>query len=179
MVYSSTAFRMSRKVRCQEQRKESAQMMKGCLGDSWEGGSSGEIQSGLDAHFVTLSLSISMKRKVIACSGGCEALMDSRTSLILGPRISDVPVSTRASQPPEQAITFLFMEMLRDSGKSRHQGHSESPQSCPLPDCLLTSPLSLAFFSFALDTAPFLTSSNAVLEYTMIFCTLTQIGLPS
>ena len=86
MVYSSTAFRMSRKVRCQEQRKESAQMMKGCLGDSWEGGSSGEIQSGLDAHFVTLSLSISMKRKVIACSGGCKALMDSRISLILGPR---------------------------------------------------------------------------------------------
>ena len=34
---------------------------------------------------------------------------------LLGPRISDVPVSTRASQPPEQAITFLFMEMLRDS----------------------------------------------------------------
>ena len=98
---------------------------------------------------------------------------------LLGPRISDVPVSTRASQPPEQAITFLFMEMLRDSGKSRHQGHSESPQSCPLPDCLLNSPLSLAFFSFALDTASFLTSSNAVLEYTMIFCTLTQIGLPS
>ena len=70
---------------CQEQRKESAQKMEGCLRDSWEGGSSGETESGLDARFVTLPLSISMKRKVNA-SGGCEGLVDSRTSLILGPR---------------------------------------------------------------------------------------------
>ena len=49
--------------------KESAQKMKGCLGDSREGGSSGETQRGLDVRFVTLSLSISMKRKVIASSG--------------------------------------------------------------------------------------------------------------
>ena len=58
--------------------KESAQKMKGCFGDSREGGSSGETQSSLDACFVTLSLSSYMKRKVIACSGGCEALVDIR-----------------------------------------------------------------------------------------------------
>ena len=98
---------------------------------------------------------------------------------LLGPRISDVLESIRASQPPEQAITFLFMEMLRDSVNSRHQGHSESPQSFPLPDCLLNSPLSLALFSFAPYMAPSLTFLNTVVEYTRLFCTLTQAGLPS
>ena len=60
--------RMSRKVLCLEQRKR-GQETKGCLGDSQEGGSSGETQSDLDARFLPLSLSISMKIKVIACSG--------------------------------------------------------------------------------------------------------------
>jgi len=62
--------------------------------------------------------------------------------------------------------------------ESGHQGHSESLQNCPLPNCLLNSPSSLALFSFTLDTARFLTSSDAVLEYTRIVCTLTQAGLP-
>jgi hypothetical protein len=33
-----------------------------------------------------MSLSISMKRKIIVCSSCCKALVDTRTSLILGPR---------------------------------------------------------------------------------------------
>ena len=98
---------------------------------------------------------------------------------LLGPRISDVLVSTKGPQSPEQAITFLFMEMLRDSVTKRDQGHSETPQSLPFPDCLLNTPLSLALFSFAPDTAPSLTFLNDVLEYTRLFCTLTQAGLPS
>ena len=76
---------MSRKVPCQEQR-ERGQETKGCLGDSQEGGSSGETQGDLDPCFVTLSLRISMERKVIAHSGGCEAVVDTVISLILGPK---------------------------------------------------------------------------------------------
>ena len=76
---------MSRKVPCREQRKR-GQETKVCLGDSREGGSSGETQGDLDPCFVTLSLSISMERKVIAHSGGCEAVVDTVISLILAPR---------------------------------------------------------------------------------------------
>ena len=59
--------------------------MKGCLGDSREGGTSGETQSDLDARFLPLSLSITMKREVIACSDGCAAMVDTGSSHIQGP----------------------------------------------------------------------------------------------
>ena len=76
--------RMSRKVLCREQRKR-GQEVKGCLGDSQEGGNSGENLSDLDALFLPLSLSITIKRKVIACSDGCEALVHTGTSHIEAP----------------------------------------------------------------------------------------------
>ena len=59
--------------------------MKGYLGDSWEGGNSGETQSDLDAHFLPLSLSITMKGEVIGCSDGCTAMVDTGSSHIQGP----------------------------------------------------------------------------------------------
>ena len=77
--------RMSRKVLCQEQRKRGRET-KGYLGDSREGDKSGETHSDLDAHFLPFSLSITMKRKVIACSGGCKAIVDTKATCIEGLR---------------------------------------------------------------------------------------------
>ena len=74
---------MSKKVLYREQRKRGRET-KGCLGDSREGDNSGETHSDLGTHFLPLSLSISMKRQIIACSCGCEAIVDTRAAFIEG-----------------------------------------------------------------------------------------------
>ena len=72
LVYSSTAFK-NVKEGTMSGAKEKRARDKGLFRRSREGVSSGESQSDLDACFVTLSFSISMKRKAIACTGSCKA----------------------------------------------------------------------------------------------------------
>ena len=50
---------------------------------------------------------------------------------VLGPRNSDIIVSSKASQPPEQAITFHFLEMLRDNVTKQGSRSHCFPRAAP------------------------------------------------
>ena len=78
--------RMSNEVPCREQIKRVRERNKGLFRRQSGMGQLWGDQSDLYAHFVPLSLTISMNRCIIACYGDCEAIVDTRTSLILDPR---------------------------------------------------------------------------------------------
>ena len=91
LVYSSTAFKNVKEgavLGAKERRARDKGLFRRQSGR-------GHLWGDLDACFVTMSLSISMKRKVIACSGGCEALVDTRTSLTLAQE--DCSITYRSS----------------------------------------------------------------------------------
>ena len=96
-----------------------------------------ETQSDLDARFLPLSLSISMKRKVIACSGGCHADFDTRTSLIQGPStlVNNIQKLIGARQRGSQVKGHAPASLPVSTHKKDLQGQ-------PLP------PLSLAALRF-------------------------------
>ena len=84
-MYSSTAFEDVKKDTV-SRGKEKRAREEGLFRRQSGRGQLWETQSDLDASFLPLSLSITMKRKVIACSGGCKAIVDTRATCIEGLR---------------------------------------------------------------------------------------------
>ena len=117
--------------------------MKGCLGDSREGDNSGQTQSDLDARFLPLSLSISMRRKVIACSGSCEAIVYTWVSMIKGPRTLVDNIQKLISATPRGSKV-----------KGMPQDHSQSPQTTKISRANLSPSLSNSTMFYVLQSIP-------------------------
>ena len=83
-MYSSTAFEHVKKgavLRAKEKRARDEDLFT----RQSEGSNSVETHSDLVAPFLPLSLSITMKREVIACSDDCTAMVGTGASHIQGP----------------------------------------------------------------------------------------------
>ena len=104
-MYSSTAFEHVKKgavLRAKEKRARDEDLFT----RQSEGSNSVETHSDLVAPFLPLSLSITMKREVIASSDSCTAMVDTGASHIQGPgRLVDKVQKLIGAKPRGSKVT--------------------------------------------------------------------------
>ena len=95
-------------------------------------------ESDPSAHFVPPSFSISMNRKVIACSGGCQAILYVGSSYLFGP--TDIVRSIQRSINPSPLQNEQVKGHATESflGSPHSKEHLDQPLSCFLLQRLIS-----------------------------------------